>query len=87
MISKLLFMLVNIYLLGLFVYAVLSWIKDKRAEEFKNKIAGLYEPALMPIRGLLKKATFIPDGLDLSPIALFILISIAKGLLMPIFNF
>lgn len=81
---------INLYVLALFIWVVLSWLLMFNVVNTGNQIvrslfmglSNLIEPALRPIR------KFLPDlgGLDLSPIVLFIGLQFVNILLADLFG-
>ncbi len=74
--------LLDIYALGLLVYVVLSWIESPGAIKARQWLGRFYEPLLNPLRGMLRSINLSSVSLDLSPIALFILIIIVRRILL-----
>ena len=82
--------IINLYVLALFIWVVLSWLLMFNVVNTGNQIvrslfiglSNLIEPALRPIR------KFLPDlgGLDLSPIVLFIGLQFVNILLADLFG-
>jgi YggT family protein len=69
----------------LFIRVLLSWLRFSE-NAFTNLIFALTEPILGPIRNVIRKSPLGgPDMMiDLSPIAAFILIGFARGILLGI---
>jgi YggT family protein len=78
-ITKLVSLLLYIYLFGIFILALLSWINPGSYNPVAAVIAGLTEPLLRPARRLIPPI----GGVDLSPMAVILAIYIARMLIMP----
>lgn len=78
-ITKLVSLLLYIYLFGIFILALLSWINPGSYNPVATVIAGLTEPLLRPARRLIPPI----GGVDLSPMAVILAIYIARMLIMP----
>lgn len=75
----------SIYELGLLAYVVCSWIADPDAHRFRMWFSRWYEPLLAPIRRAIPSPRLGCTAIDLSPILLFIGLSLAKGLILSLF--
>ena len=75
---------VNLLYLLIIFRVVLSWIRPSRRNVFIDLVYALTEPLLAPIRALLRKSPLGGTGmsLDLSPLVLFLLINLAKNIIM-----
>ena len=75
---------VNIVYLLIVIRVVLSWIRFSRRNVLTDLVYALTEPLLAPIRTLLRKTPLGGSGmaLDLSPLVLFLLINLAKNIIM-----
>jgi YggT family protein len=72
----------SIYTLGLLAYVVCSWIVHPAAQALRLRLSRWYEPLLAPIRRVIPPPRFACTAVDLSPIILFIGLSLVKGLLL-----
>ena len=85
-IYTLLSMLLSVYELVLVVYVVMSWIHPA-ANKWTELVRSLVEPVLEPIRRLLRR--HLPARwqiMDWSVLVLWLLIGIARRVLMMIFS-
>ena len=75
---------VNLLYLLIVIRAVLSWIRLSRRNFLVDVVYALTEPLLAPIRALLRKSPLGGSGmsLDLSPLVLFLLISLVKNIIL-----
>jgi len=64
---------------GVIIHALLSWFPNAQGAPAARLLDGLITPLLRPIRRILPEL----GGIDLSPIALLLVIQMAKILLMP----
>lgn len=71
-------LLVNIYIFGIIIQAILSWVAPTSYNPAVSLIHSLTEPLLAPAR------RFIPpiSGIDLSPIAVLLLLQLTKMLIL-----
>ena len=69
--------LIDLYSIVVLVAVILSWMKVDRQNPVAAIVRGLTEPVLGPIRNVLPPMS----GLDLSPVVLWILLRLVKGLL------
>jgi len=81
-IARIIHYMFSFYELGLLVYVLCSWIAHPSAQRFRLWLARWYEPVLLSIRRFMPTLRFGYTALDLSPIVLFIGLSIVKGLLL-----
>lgn len=74
----LLALLLNIYLFGIIIQAILSWVAPTSYNPAVGLLHSLTEPLLAPAR------RFIPpiSGIDLSPIAVLLLLQLTKMLIL-----
>lgn len=72
----------SVYELGLLAYVVCSWSAHPSAQRFRLWLARWYEPVLLSIRRLIPALRLGYTAVDLSPIILFIGLSLVKGLLL-----
>jgi len=75
---------VNLLYLLIVIRVVLSWIRFSRRNVLTDLVNALTEPLLSPIRALLRKTPLGGSGttLDLSPFVLFLMINLAKNIIM-----
>ena len=78
-ITKLISLLLYIYLFGIFILALLSWISPGGYNPVAAVIANLTEPLMRPARRMIKPI----GGMDLSPMAVILVIYVARMLIMP----
>ncbi|MGN0747791.1 MAG: YggT family protein [Aristaeellaceae bacterium] len=86
LVYSLLSMLLSVYELVLVVYVVMSWIHPA-ANKWTELVRSLVEPVLEPIRRLLRR--HLPARwqiMDWSVLVLWLLIGIARRVLMMIFS-
>jgi len=71
-------LLLNIYIFGIIIQAILSWVAPTSYNPAVSLIHSLTEPLLAPAR------RFIPaiSGIDLSPIAVLLLLQLTKMLIL-----
>ena len=72
----------SFYKLGLLAYVLCSWIAHPSAHVLRLKLARWYEPPLLAIRRHVPALGLGSTAIDLSPIILFIGLSLARGLLL-----
>jgi uncharacterized protein YggT (Ycf19 family) len=72
----------SIYALGLMAYVVCSWLVHPDANRLRLWLSRWYDPLLTPIRRVIPAPRFGYTAIDLSPVVLFIGLSLAKGLLL-----
>jgi YggT family protein len=78
-ITKLVSLLLYVYLFGIFILALLSWISPGTYNPVATVIASLTEPLMRPARRLIPPI----GGVDLSPMAVILAIYIVRMLIMP----
>lgn len=78
-ITKLVSLLLYVYLFGIFILALLSWINPGSYNPVAAVIASLTEPLMRPARRMIKPI----GGMDLSPMAVILVIYVARMLIMP----
>lgn len=78
-ITKLVSLLLYVYLFGIFILALLSWINPGSYNPVAAVIAKLTEPLMRPARKLIPPIS----GLDLSPMVVILGIYVLRMLLMP----
>jgi YggT family protein len=78
-ITQLISLLINVFIYAVFARAILSWINPGNFNAASSILASLTEPLLNTCR------KFIPDlgGIDLSPLAVLMLLQLAKMVLLP----
>lgn len=82
LLARLVHYLFSIYALGLLAYVACSWIAHPDAHRLRLWLSRWYEPLLAPIRRAIPAPRLGCTAIDLSPILLFIGLSLAKGLLL-----
>ena len=88
--DKLLALLLNFLILGLFIHWILSFIKStqySQVEQIRAFLNKIYNPFLELIKNKIKPLLKISDGkyLDFSPLILFIALIIVRRLVYLIF--
>jgi YggT family protein len=78
-ITKLVSLLLYVYLFGIFILALLSWISPGTYNPVAAVIATLTEPLMRPARRLIPPI----GGIDLSPMAVILAIYIVRMLVIP----
>lgn len=78
---RFIFILVDLYQLGLLIYIILSWIPAPELLAVRRWLAPLFEPPLSRIRALVKPISVGTGFLDLSPLLLFVGILVLKRIL------
>lgn len=78
-ITKLVSLLLYVYLFGIFILALLSWINPGSYNPVATVIANLTEPLMRPARKLIPPL----GGIDLSPMVVILAIYVARMLIMP----
>ena len=73
---KLVVMLLSLYTFTLFVQAILSWVGPGTSNPAANVLWSINEPLLRPVRNILPPI----GGLDLSPLAVIILLQVLSRL-------
>ncbi|MCP3668781.1 MAG: YggT family protein [Gammaproteobacteria bacterium] len=78
-IPELVALLINVFLFAIFIQVIISWISPGQYNPATNLLYSLTEPLLKPAR------RYIPPmgGLDLSPMAVMIILVLIKMLLIP----
>jgi len=78
-ITQLISLLINIFIYAVFARAILSWINPAGFDAASSILTSLTEPLLKTCR------KFIPDmgGMDLSPLAVLLLLQLAKMFILP----
>ena len=82
LVARIIHYIFSLYTLGLLVYVVCSWFAHPDAYRFRLWLSRWYEPLLAPIRRAIPSPRFGCTAFDLSPILLFIGLSLVKGLLL-----
>ena len=86
---QLLFLALDFFTLALFVYVVLSWIRNPTTDQARMWLGRFFEPILRPIRQLLGTINLGGMGLDLAPLVLFLAVIVLRrllsGMLVPTF--
>lgn len=89
LILRILLLALSVYEVILLARVIFSWIPgggSQTMEKFRELSFTLTEPLLLPIRNFLFKTPLANFGIDLSPIALFLLIGFARNLIYGIFR-
>lgn len=77
--TKLVSLLLYIYLFGIFILSLLSWINPSSYNPVAGVIASLTEPLMRPVRKIIPPL----GGIDLSPMAVILGLYVARMLIMP----
>lgn len=85
-IYMLLNMLLSLFELALFVYVVMSWLRPT-ANRWTELLRGIVEPVLTPVRRfLVAKLPSRWQLMDWSPVAVWLLIAVARRVLALVFG-
>ncbi|HNR31151.1 MAG TPA: YggT family protein [Candidatus Hydrogenedentes bacterium] len=82
MITRIFVLACDIYLLGLIVLAVASWVQHPTAYAVCRALNPFYEPFLRPIRERLRAFQAGGMQIDLSPVVLFIAVIVVRELVV-----
>jgi uncharacterized protein YggT (Ycf19 family) len=63
----------NIYIIGLIVYAISSWVQHPAAFQIRHALEQFYAPFLDPIRAFLRSLNVGGVGIDFSPMVLILI--------------
>ncbi len=74
--------LLDLYALGLLAYVILSWVQNPTAARIRDGLGRFYVPLLNPLRSVLKPIALGGTALDLSPIVLFLAITVLRRILL-----
>ena len=77
--AELISLLLNIYLIAIFMRVLLSWISPNDYHPAMTVILSLTEPIMRPFRAIIPPIA----GVDLSPLAAIIAIQVVRMLVMP----
>ena len=90
MIARLIVLLLELFILVLIVYSIMSWYLayarvsyDSRAYKLNRVLSAICDPVLNPIRRVIPPARIGGVGLDLSVLILFLVIQVV---LIPVFQ-
>lgn len=75
-VARLIYFVFNLYALGLFVWAALSWFPQTRAQQARTWMGRFYAPPVDAIRTHIKPVNVGGKGIDFSP-AIFLLAILA----------
>lgn len=78
-ITKLVSLLIYIYVFGIFIMAIISWVNPGSYNPVASLIANLTEPLMRPARRVIPPIS----GIDLSPMVVLIGLYILRLLIMP----
>ena len=78
-VAKLVSLLLYVYLFGIFILALLSWINPGTYNPVASVIANLTEPLMRPVRRLIPPM----GGLDLSALVVILGLYVVRMLIMP----
>ncbi|HXW38939.1 MAG TPA: YggT family protein [Acidimicrobiales bacterium] len=81
MITSVIRLVLELFVLVLFAYAVLSWVEtqvapDSPVRKVQRVLAAICEPVLYPVRRIVPPARIGNVGIDLSVIIVFLLIQV-----------
>ncbi|MBV8464249.1 MAG: YggT family protein [Acidimicrobiales bacterium] len=81
MIANLIRLVLELFVLVLFAYAVLSWVEtqvsyDSPVRKVQRVLAAICDPVLYPVRRVIPPARIGGVGIDLSVIIVFLLIQV-----------
>lgn len=82
MIARIVNVLFDVYILGLIVFAIASWIQHPQAFKVREYLRRFYEPVLAPIRNLLGTLNLGGVGVDFSPLVLMIALALLRQLVI-----
>jgi len=74
--------LINLYIIVVFARVLLEWIRvpgDHPVAAVRRALAAIVDPLLNPLRRVIPPLRFGGGALDLSPIVLFVVLSIVAG--------
>ncbi|MRH78013.1 YggT family protein [Spiribacter sp. C176] len=77
--AELISLLLNIYLIAIFMRVLLSWISPDGYHPAMTVVLSLTEPIMRPLRAIIPPIA----GVDLSPLAAIIAIQVVRMLVMP----
>jgi YggT family protein len=78
MVVSLLIAIIHIYTIIVIVRVIFSWLPARhQANQFYEFVYAITEPAMRPLRRIIPPL----GGFDLSPIALLLILGVARGLL------
>jgi YggT family protein len=77
--TKLVSLLIYIYVFGIFIMAIISWVNPGSYNPVASLIANLTEPLMRPARKLIPPIS----GIDLSPMVVLVGLYIIRMLIMP----
>ncbi|HDP90284.1 MAG TPA: YggT family protein [Thioalkalivibrio sp.] len=82
--AAIVYQLFNVYLIGLIVYAVASWIQHPQARALHDWLGRFYEPVLAPIRQILHPKRFGESraAFDFAPLVLFLVVVLVRNVLV-----
>ena len=80
--ARIIHYVISIYELGLLAYVLSSWIAHPLAHRLRQWLSRWYEPLLAPIRRVIPAPRFGYTAIDLSPLLLFLGLSLIRGLLI-----
>lgn len=82
MLAHLILLVCDIYIVGLIVYAVTTWIPDRNAYRLGRWLARFYEPVLTRLRRWVGPVRVGSVMLDTSTILYLVALSIARSLVV-----
>lgn len=86
MITRLIALIFDLYLLGLIVLAVASWAQHPTAYAIRRGLASFYEPFLKPIRERLRTFQAGNAQIDFSPLVLFVAIIVVREIVLQLLS-
>lgn len=82
MLAQLVAFVFNVYLLGLAVFTICSWVNYPQIKKFYNWLRPWYEPLLQRLRRVIKPLRVGTTYFDFTPLVAMIGIVIARKVLM-----
>lgn len=86
-VARLIHSIFGIYIFGLLVYSLLSWLRTPETRKLSDWLERFYEPALRPLRQRIKPILIGGNMVDLSTLvllaALWMIRSLIISLLIP----
>ncbi len=77
-VATIIYILFNIYAIGLVVYIVCSWLDNPSVQNFKNNLGRGYKPFLDSIQRVIRPVRFGDSYIDFAPIILLIIIYLLR---------
>ena len=84
--TTIIYLLFNVYAIGLLVYIVCSWVTHPKATDIKHWLQKWYEPLLKPIQSIVPSVKIGTNSIDLSPALLLLAILLLRSLVVSLFT-